>query len=257
MRKTLKDDDDEDETFSVYDVAAKFTYAPSFYLLKSVVPTNLSLRYPIPDSLYRFLNWTDCVCISIFFAVSTVSIVTLLGGTATKTRERFSLIWLVLLGLLSPTSLTNHCAMIAADRYSYLPAAFLGVPLSACILIAILHRFARCRVIVLLFSVLLCSMFSRITSHLVDSWEIEENLWHRLLSINPDGDAGLYMNLGAHYMESGRVEDASSLYETAIHDHNIESPELVKHFAASLALRGLTEDAASILREYENALSIS
>ena len=227
--------------------------------MKSFAPINLSLRYPVPDSLYGFLDFTGCTCIGIFLAVSIMTIVTLLVvGTATKTRERFSLIWLVFLGLLSPTSLTNHCAMIAADRYSYLPAAFLGVPLSACIFVVILPLLTHRRMmIVLLFPVLLCSIFSRITSNLVDSWEIEENLWQRLLNINPDGDTALYLNLGTHYMELGRIEDASSLYEKAIRDHNIESPELVSHYAASLTLRGLNEDAASVLSKYENELSIS
>ena len=258
MRQTSKKEGKSSSFPSTYDASVKFIFGTPFYVLKSILPTNLSLRYMIPDLFNEPMNFKGCVCLVMFVTATTMTIITLTRTTTSKKSERFALSWIAFLGLLSPTYLSNHCTMIAADRYSYLPAALLGAPFFACIFMDILssspHRFSS-RLIIFVLCCCAMILYSHITGTLVDSFEIEENLWRRLLSINPDGDVGLYMNLGTHLMETNRIDEASQLYERAIFHYNITSPKLLKHYAASLTLREMNEDATSILRHHEEELS--
>lgn len=188
------------------------------------------------------------MCLVMFtIANLAASFVLFVMKTTTMTTSAVAFSWIVYVSILSPTIMSSHCTVLAADRYSYLPAALLGVPLTASVFVKLSSPRANLTSFFLLF--LLMMPYVNITSQLVNSWEIEENLWRRLIEINPKGDDGLYMNLGNHLLEMSRFEDASELYETALFHHNISSSTLVMQYAASLSLRELQEDSIKILRE--------
>uniref|UniRef100_A0A7S2G3Q3 Uncharacterized protein n=2 Tax=Octactis speculum TaxID=3111310 RepID=A0A7S2G3Q3_9STRA len=158
--------------------------------------------------------------------------------------------------LISPTLglVSTHVCMLAADRYAYTSALFVGVPLFGVLFSSVLGRLrqreakvlgrqsqatVRLRV-VLTFMALIVAMGGHTWSTVV-FWRSSESLWWRVIHVNPYrkkqqlselqtppsstswgaeapriGLESAFYNLGVTMGEEGRIEEAVSQYDRAI-----------------------------------------
>ena len=188
--------------FEVLRKIMKGGYAACFYLVKSLEPRDLSLRYPPPteeDEMWRVLRWPFVIACALTLLLSY--------------RKDAWLAWATYAALLSPTFLSNHCGMLAADRYSYVPALVLGTPICAMLALRVARRCnGRSAVVGVVGTVMLFAMTILLgsrTRKYAALWSSEESLWQRWVAINPQ-DAGMHMNLGVYYFEHSRFADAAA-----------------------------------------------
>eukprot|EP00939_MAST-03C_sp_MAST-3C-sp1_P004528 g4528.t1 len=171
----------------------------------SIWPFNLSMRYPVPyrgdddsgsipgnvsESLETLLH-VDHRAVALSAVVATIISIVLLS-TRSRVRSDAALLWFTYLAMLCPTFLSGHCSMLAADRYTYLPSIFLGVPSLAAVL-ARATKVCDKRIFAALAALVLI-LLGRKSFEYVDIWGNEETLWTAMIRINPR-DAGLHVNL--------------------------------------------------------------
>src|SRR5262249_35810124 len=106
------------------------SYGACFYVVRTLVPTDLHPLYSIPGGpgLDRLIVWS-----------ALVACVTLSAIAVWQWRRRpwLAVVWFSYLALLAPVSgLAQAGPQIAADRYSYLPGMVLAIALGGLVLAA-------------------------------------------------------------------------------------------------------------------------
>jgi tetratricopeptide (TPR) repeat protein len=188
------------------------TYMPMFYLWKTAVPTGLSVRYMVPEGGISIRDMAF-LCPLIMLALLSVSalftIFTKQASAATSNSVAFfcSYGWGFYIVLLLPTLglTTGHIAMIAADRYCYLPAMILGVPGLG---FALAHGAKKVGVQkVQMISLGMIGVAAVMTRPNTENWADSNSLWRHVLLVNPQ-DTLAMNNLAAALHSEKRDAEA-------------------------------------------------
>lgn len=165
---------------------AQSCYAFMFYLVKSVLPVELSPFYPLSVPVDPFA-WPFMASYLILIA-------------AVLARQRALLAYAVI--LLPVSGLFQFGAQLVADRYSYLAAMPLAVLAGG----ALARR--RALALALIAGYALACVFQQ------RHWRSSAALWTRVLSVTPESGLAL-LHLGNLAARDGRAEDAVDLYRRA------------------------------------------
>jgi tetratricopeptide (TPR) repeat protein len=187
-------------------------YGTWFYLIKTILPLDLTAYYPLPERMDAF---DPPYLLSILGTVAlTVAVFYL--------RRRWPgmlAVWLSYLVILAPNlGIVRICEQIAADRYSYI-ALFGGVVLLAAVLCRIgqsLRRsqpagatFAAASLGVLLALILL-------SRSQCQTWRTTEALWTNVLTHGGSRTARPHFSLGFCLLQNERFDEAKAQFYEAL-----------------------------------------
>lgn len=179
----------------------------SAYMLKSLVPVNLTFFYPYPDAvaLWAVLGSLGFVLLITVWAIR-LSI-----------RAPYVLIgWLWFLGTLVPVLGIVQVGLwpAIAERWAYVPLIGLyvivawGVP-------DCLRRLRSAKTFLPACAVILLVLFAGMTWKQIGYWKNDVTLFSHGVRVNP-GNFVAHANLGKAYGEQGRVRDAIYHFEQAV-----------------------------------------
>lgn len=195
---------------------AQTCYSFMFYLVKSVLPVNLSPFYPLEVPLDPS-SWP--------FLLSYLTV-----AAAVLARQRALLAYAVI--LLPVSGFFQFGAQLVADRYSYLAAMPLAVLTGG----ALARRRSLARALIAGYA-LACVFQQR-------HWRSSEALWTRVLSVTPESGLAL-LHLGNLAAREGRADDAVDLYRRAQASDPACLPALRSGDAAALKTRPVCRKARS------------
>lgn len=173
-----------------------------FYLWKSVVPAGLSPLYPMPDEVHPFAG-------RFVLAYAAVIGIAVVVWRARRRMPGLAVAWLtygvVLLPLLG---VFQNGPQIAADRYTYLAGAVLGLLGAAglAFLARPLALGAGAAIVVAL---------GGLTWKQIGIWHDSERLWTRVIDQGAESELA-YTNLGNELVRQGRVEEAIERFRQAL-----------------------------------------
>jgi tetratricopeptide (TPR) repeat protein len=164
-------------------------YMPIFYIWKTVWPSALSVRYMLPETVsVRDVTFLcPLVMLVLLSVLALFNVLTKQASTAVTHSVAFfaSYGWGFYIALLLPTLglSTGHIAMLAADRYCYLPAMILGVPALGFILAhgvrnVGLYQMQIWAVIVIGYGAVMVGINA-------ENWTDSNALWRHVLYVNP------------------------------------------------------------------------
>ncbi|HKQ50337.1 MAG TPA: tetratricopeptide repeat protein [Phycisphaerae bacterium] len=217
---------------------AHAAYGLIFYLVKTIVPGDLSPYYSLPKNL-SLAHGRFALMAGLVVAVTVLALLM---------RRRWPgllVAWVAYVVILLPNlGLIQISQQLAADRYSYLAmmpwTALLAGLLSVTARREGLRRAGMAPAV--LFLALLAggglTWASRSQSRI---WKNSTNLWSRALEVEPDG-AVAHCNLGEALMRQGRYGDASFYLSRAI-DRDPEFAFAYSNFAVLLCNAERFEDA--------------
>ncbi|MGP8200264.1 MAG: tetratricopeptide repeat protein [Limisphaerales bacterium] len=217
------------------------------YLGQMVWPAGLALLYPYPQKGQP--GWEVALAGTLLAGLSVV-----------VWRERRTQPWLLtgwvwyLVMLLPVAGIIQVGVQAHADRYTYLPQ--IGIYLAVAWLVAEWGvkwlqrgplRVASGSLMTGIIAVLMVCAWKQTAS-----WENDEALWSRSLACTTD-NAAAHLNLGTALLAGGRVDDAITQYQQALH---INPDYADAHFNLGNALRknGRVEDA---IAQYQQTLHIN
>ena len=230
-------------------------YALVFYIARAVLPRGLCPLYYLPRRL-QLLDWRFGGPAIAALLCTLLSVGLLVGRAARLSRktpsstETLALAWLAYIAAVSPSLglASSHVCMLAADRYCYTAAAFVGVPLVARFFsrparMAMRERARAPARLLQVGTAALVLLLIVCTRQIVPSWRSSEELWSRIIRVNPyefeeinastaelhsgsgsmvrggDKRVGLessYYNLAVTVVAEGRVEYGVELYQKAL-----------------------------------------
>lgn len=195
---------------------AQSSYSFMFYLVKSVLPSDLSPFYPlsVPIDPLSYPFWPSYF---VFIA-------------AVLSRQRALLAYAVI--LLPVSGLFQFGAQLVADRYSYLAAMPLAVAAGSWLS----KRRVLAGALVAAYAVA-CALQQR-------HWRSPAALWSRVLAVTPESGLAL-LHLGNDAARQGRAEHALDLYRRAQASDPACLPALEAGDAAALKTRPVCRKARS------------
>lgn len=217
----------------------KIVIAPistAFYLLKFLLPTQLSVLYPLSEipSVTSAAFLLSVVLIAGFFFL------------AFKTRK-YSKAPLVGLGIfllmLLPSFLNVQRAgelQFASDRYAYVPMLGLLIVLGY-VLTQALHRRFRVTMVIAACAVLAAGWMSVAQASV---WKNSETLYRHVLKYYPESFAA-HNNLGMWNLNLGRFDEAHEEFDAALALH--PSTMVTINKASALESRGKPQEALELL----------
>ena len=104
--------------------------------------------------------------------------------------------------------------LLAADRYSYLPALLLGTPLVAIALDLILSNWYAYRRAVCGVAIAIVAVWSALSREYSAAFATRELLWQRAVELDPS-DSGIVNQLALALQTDGRHSEAAALFDTA------------------------------------------
>ena len=228
-------------------------YSTWFYLSKLVVPSEFLPYYRLPG-LVTLSNAAYLVPVLLIFAIS------LLLLFARKWLPNLLATWVVFLVILAPVSgFVSMSTQLVADRHAYL-ASMAWCPLLAYGLTT--RRVLRARwtsVLAATTCLLAIAWLATSTRKLVPTWHDSETLWRHALDYKSGRTMMAYNNLASAYLENGDVNDAVSLYRSALTD-DINPTDLngrvlvLFNFADVLVRLGRNEEA---IEQYQKMAEIA
>ena len=244
---------------------SSITYALSafaFYVSKTIWPVSITTWNPIPQWVVIatpseilsevFLSFSSIVGQGVLFGIVSSSIFLLSailsrkkGKTAATAAAYYSCALLTsYIILLLPTLgvISHHSSALAADRYVYLPSAFVFAPsimfiFYQFILPVLSKRFKH------LLCICLIILLSIPSQHLVQDWSSSIRLWQRATEIYPN-DAMPFSSLGSALSMERRDDEASVALRRAL-ELNPAVGVTHSQLASVLFRQGYYEDAAS------------
>ncbi|NNN07240.1 MAG: tetratricopeptide repeat protein [Elusimicrobia bacterium] len=211
-------------------------HAPGFYLLKTLLPFDLSPYYPLiapPSRLY--------VAFAVYAAVGVLATV-----SAYRFRRRTPwawAAWLAFLAALAPVSgLLQNGAQIAADRYTYLPCLPFVFVIGGCFATAAAKRPRSAGAGLALLAAVLAALTWRQSAF----WRDEILLWTRAVALAPDG----YLprsNLASADLAAGDADGAMAQYREVLRLRPGDFGARV-NMGVLLEKRGRLEEAETVLR---------
>jgi tetratricopeptide (TPR) repeat protein len=208
------------------------------YIFKMILPRNLSVIYPLPDTITILQGLAAG---SLLAVISTLSI-------RMGRRHPYLIVgWLWYIGMLVPViGLVQVGRQSMADRYTYLPLTGLfiivawGVP-------SILQNWRYRNMLLSIMSVLLLFTYSLLTWLQIGYWKNSVTLFrHATEAISKNHVA--YNLLGSTYTQSGMLDEAISNYSEALRI-SPEDEEAISGIGIALAKKGDLEGATSYFRK--------
>ena len=179
-----------------------------FYLLKIIVPTNLSPLYPYPNDI-SLLDLETIGSIIVMLTVFGVCIVLWKKHKAIPIALSYFLITLIpVLGILQVGGQS------AADRYTYLPS--IGPFILIGVGVVTVMRNARggkgwfnivTYLVIFITTIFLCFNLT-LTLKQIKHWKNSVSLWNRVISIYPDQSWVAYYNRASSFLDSKNYEEA-------------------------------------------------
>jgi len=221
-----------------------------FYLGKMGFPYKLVPFYPVTV----LSHWGY-----LFYGILVVLITGLCVRMAVKKRYIWLVVWsYYLITILPVLGIIQVGGQIAADRYTYLPSLgpflLFGVITAWTWERASFSRFNKVVKGLLLISIFLVVLTSAfLTRQQIEVWRNPENLWGRVNSVFPGVVQEAYFNLGVHYNENDRVDEAIEQFKKVI---EINPRYAIAHNNLGIAYtkKGMLDKA---VYEYEQALAIN
>ena len=217
-------------------------YSLMFYLWKTVAPTSLAPLYAMPVRIDPAASK---------YLVSYAVIISL-GVAAWLARRKAPVVamaWLAfLVAVLPMLGVVQNGPQIAADRYTYFAAPFLGV-LAGAALLKLLPAFGGVATGVA--GAILVAL-GALTWNQATVWENSRTLWTHVLQVEPDSPIARN-NMGNIWFQQGRFDDAIEQYQRAI-ALKPNYPEAHNNLGVALSRRGKFDDA---IAEYQRALVAS
>src|SRR6478672_396686 len=232
------------ETFGFESRVVQALFAAGFYILKTIIPVNLSPLYEIPPD---FSFWDPVV-------LSGAALATGFSVTVFVFRRRWPAglaSWIYSLAMLGPVlGLVSTGPQLAADRYTYLSflswavlagAGLLFITRSAVRAHTVLAAYVTATIIVMVFSVS--------TWRQTMVWRDTGTLWSHVLKLNANSSIAHY-NLARFLASHGEREKAMAHYRKGL---NIRPDDAEAHnnLGLLLALNGQTAES---LKEFEAAV---
>ena len=222
--------------------AAVSAYSLMFYLWKTVAPTSLAPLYAMPVRIDPAASK---------YLVSYAVIISL-GVAAWLARRKAPVVamaWLAfLVAVLPMLGVVQNGPQIAADRYTYFAAPFLGV-LAGAALLKLLPAFGGVATGVA--GAILVAL-GALTWNQATVWENSRTLWTHVLQVEPDSPIARN-NMGNVWFQQGRFDDAIEQYQRSI-TLKPNYPEAHNNLGVALSRRGKFDDA---IAEYQRALVAS
>jgi len=224
---------------------AQSCYGPCFYAWKTLVPTDLTAYYPLPE---RIRLW------EMPYSACAVAVAAMTWG-ACRLRKRYpGLIaaWVGYLVILLPNSgLVRIGNQIAADRYCYVasfPIVIAGAyALGRFVLVGPLARKA------LVVGAVVLTLLSGATWRQCQTWHDARTMWNRLLERGDEAQVALAHNaLGQVLVREGRIDEALPHFRAALRSFP-HYADAHNSFGHALDASGRSDEA---MREYMQAVKI-
>jgi protein O-mannosyl-transferase len=213
-------------------------YGITFYLVKTLLPTDLAPLYEIPPELHLF-HWRIIFAAIVFLLLS-------LGFFAARHRWPAGMAgWIAYLLLLAPVlGVAQAGLQLVADRYSYL----------SCMVWAILAATVLCRLWrpwsdgvarpVLLMAIPLFALFGlgRLTWRQTEIWHDSEKLWNHALAVSPSSMA--YFHVGRFMAQRGDLAEAEKHLRRAV-EINPTNDVMQSNLALVIARQGNLAEATA------------
>jgi tetratricopeptide (TPR) repeat protein len=214
-------------------------YGITFYLVKTLLPTDLAPLYEIPPELHLF-HWRVIFAAIVFLVLS-------LGFFAARHRWPAAVAgWIAYLLLLAPVlGVAQAGLQLVADRYSYL----------SCMVWAILLATVLCRlwrpwtdgvarpvIAALLIAIPLVVLFSlaTLTWRQTGIWHDSETLWNHALAVSPSSMA--YFHVGRFMAQRGDLAEAEKHLRRAV-EINPTNDVIQSNLALVIARQGNLAEA--------------
>ena len=233
------------ETHDLAGRIAQGLYGVTFYIVKTLQPTDLAPLYEIPPELHLF-HWRIIFAALVFLVLS-------LGFFAARHRWPAALAaWIVYLLLLAPVlGVAQAGVQLVADRYSYLSCMVWAI-----LLATVLSRLWRPMTLgvarpILLTAIPLFVLFglARLTWRQTEIWHDSERLWNHALAVSPSSMA--HFHVGRFAAQRGDLPEAEKHLRRAV-EINPTNDVMQSNLALVLARQGnLAEATAHFYRALE------
>jgi protein O-mannosyl-transferase len=223
-------------------------YGITFYMVKTLLPTNLAPLYEIPYDLHLF-HWRVILAAAVFLLSS-------VGFFAARHRWPGAMAgWIVYLLLLAPVlGVAQAGLQLVADRYSYLSCMVWAI-LFATLLVGLWRQFMdgilRPGIAALFIAIPLFVLFGlgSLTWRQNEIWHDSETLWNHALAASPSSMA--HFHVGRFTAQRGDLAEAEKHLRRAV-EINPTNDVIQSNLALVLARRGnLAEAMAHFYRALE------
>jgi protein O-mannosyl-transferase len=232
------------ETHDLAGRIVQVLYGISFYIVKTLLPTNLAPLYELPSDLHLF-HWRVILAAAVFLVFSVSFFWARHRWPAAVTG------WLVYLLLLAPVlGVAQAGLQLVADRYSYLSCMVWAILFASLFirLWASADGVPRAGVTALFIAVPLFVLFSlgALTWRQTEIWKDSERLWNHALAVSPSSMA--HFHVGRFAAQRGDLAGAEKHLRRAI-EINPTNDVIESNLALVLARQGnLTEATAHFYR---------
>ncbi len=241
--------EDISSRFPWYDRIFLASYSVIWYIVKAIVPVNLSALYPYPDKNGIFLP--------VFYYLSAALIVFLIffirkiRNHELRANVIFGLLFF-LVNIIIVLPWTIFSEQIVADRHMYLPLvglAFTIIILSSDLSL-MMSGTARRWIVPVIISILAfaysISSFSR-----AQVWADSKHLWMDVVAKH-EQMANAWLNLGIAYQQNFQYDSAMVCFNKVI---DIE-PRSAKAYSNRGIIKGTKRDLASAIRDFDTAITL-
>jgi len=175
------------------------------YLVKTVLPTNLAILYPLPKEIAL----DQAIAAALFIAVITV-----LVWHWRRQKPHLLVGWLWFIGTLVPVmGIVQVGGQAMADRYTYLPHIGLLIAVTFDISSWAVASSARTKAVAVTAGVVALACLA-ITTRQLRYWQDSETLFTHTLNVTKDNPVA-HLNLGIALEHQGRIAEARTQYEAA------------------------------------------
>ena len=192
---------------SASDRLASASYGLTFYLYKTLIPTNLLPFYPLPLDL-GLTAWPFWLCAVLVVGV-TVFVLVIRSSALIAAWATYVVVLLPVLGV------AQHGAQIAADRYSYLSCMPWMTVIAAAL--CLLHRHRLLLRVTVGAVVLITFGLISLTRSQLAVWHDSQSLWSTILTAYPD-NIRARIRLGNVFTQAGDYASAVEHYNIALRD---------------------------------------
>jgi Tfp pilus assembly protein PilF len=224
-------------------------YGIGFYVVKTVLPANLTALYSMPQRM----AWFDG---PFFWNIVATLGLTVLVFLVRRRWPALLAVWLSYVLILLPNlGLVRTSSQIAADRYSYI-AMMGGVVLLAAGFCQLSHARQRARwggVGLITLSLAAVAGLVILTQRQCRTWRTSESLWTHVLTHGGSRSATAHNSLGTFFHTGGRLTEAAAQFEEALR-LNPRAANAHNNLGAVLYAQGRASEAKA---HYEEALRLN
>ncbi|MCH8330158.1 MAG: tetratricopeptide repeat protein [Bacteroidetes bacterium] len=237
------------EVFTLLDRIMFASYGFIMYLIKFVVPLNLSAFYPYP-------NLSDDGSLPLIFYISPLIVMAILAVSILMYRRISSIFFSALFYLITIALVLQFISVgraIIADRYTYIP--YIGVAFLLGFGLDQLLNSKKLRILgygLATAIVGFIGFLSFTTYERIKVWENSETLWTDVINKYPQV-AVAYKNRGNYYGQRNETEKALKDYKVLVAMNSIDS----KVYSNLGNIYGLRKEFDASLSAYSKAISLN